>query len=242
MFDYRTIDLSPTADAEKHDSLAQLREDILTRTNPDAVAIFQHSIDEGVLEVCARTNDVANALGVIGRVSTHTLIECVMQAAARGHMEVLDVLIQHTSEPWDRVHGLEAAAYFNQAECAVRISQSCLDWKDCRFVIKKGLNAAIEGNNFELAHQLMPYIDATQMHSAMFRFAVRDGQQETAELYYPYSDIADMLNYITNNEDSEDVQKIVQWIEEYESAHMAQRINQELAEHTVSLPKTVKKI
>lgn len=240
MFDYRTLDLSPSADAEKRDSLAQLREDILLRTNPDAVAIFQHSIDEGVVEVCVRTNDVANALGVIGSVSPHTLIECVMQAAARGYMEILEVLIQHTSEPWDRVHGLEAAAYFNQAECAVRISQSCLDWKDHRFMIIKGLHAAIDGNNFELAHQLMPYIDVTQMNSAMFRYEVRDGKQETAELFYPYSDIKDMLNYITMNEDPKTVQKIEQWIEQYESAQLAKRIDEHVGGHMLQAKKPKK--
>lgn len=244
MFDYQKIDLSATTDQKKDAQLEQLlveRAAFPSDKNKDVVAIYDDWILDAQLEQCARTNNADWAQQLVVKTTAQHLTECLMQAGARGNLEVLRVFAQYTAECLNRGQALEAAAHYNHKDCVELMIPYCVNSAD-QWMVQKGVDAAIEGNNFELAHVLMPHIDITGMHSAAFRFAVRDGKQEVAELFYPYSNITDMFEYIKMDEDPETIEHIEQWINEYESRQLAQRINHELVEHTVTPQKTFKKI
>lgn len=243
MFDCKKIDISADGDMEKDTELEHLVAKLAAFSddaNKDALAIFKEWVLDAQLEQCARTNNAQRAQQLVVNTPARYLIACLMQAAARGHVEVLKVFAHHTSDCEDRFHGLEAAAYFNRVECVQVMLPYCLS-SDDEWMLRKGVNAAIDGGNYELAHVLMPHIDVTKKNSAAFRYAVRGEEQELAELFYPYSDIADVLNHVRNEDDSDTIKQMVQWIETYESKRLAQRIETELQHHTHT-PTTVKKM
>lgn len=243
MLDYKTIDLSNASDTKKDIQLEKWLAEFSVfppDKNKDLVEIYKEWILDAQLEQCARTNNVQRALELIEQTPAENVTDCLAQAAARGHVEVLTVFAQHTATCLNRVWGLEAAAYFNHKDCVDLMLPHCVTSAD-QWMVKKGLEAAIEGKNFELAHILMPYVDVTAVHSAPFRYAVHKGQQEVAELFYPYSDIPKMLKYIKSGEEPEELRDMVlQWIEEYENKQLAQRINDEVNASTAR--KTLKKI
>lgn len=244
MFDCKKIDISADGDMEKDTELEHLVAKLAAFSddaNKDALAIFKEWVFDAQLEQCARTNNAQRAQQLVVNTPARHLIAGLMQAAARGHVEVLKVFAQHTSDCEDRFHGLEAAAYFNRVECVQVMLPYCLS-SDDEWMLRKGVNAAIDGGNYELAHVLMPHIDVTKKNSAAFRYAVRGEEQELAELFYPYSDIADVLNYIQDEEGQDTFEQMVQWIETYESTRLAQRIETELEPLTHSYTKPSKKI
>lgn len=111
-------------------------------------------------------------------------LECVLVAAAEGHVECLEYLVQYIEN--DRIghRALVRAVIKNQDECLSVL----LPFVDATLNDSEALFHSITGLNSSCFELLLPHSDPKAYHSRPLRAAARQGKTDFVELLIPLSD------------------------------------------------------
>lgn len=150
----------------------------------------------------------------------------LQQTVARNHFEAFCCIAQHMRGKKDLIKGLEAAAYFGKQNFIDAIAPYC---QDDPLAMKRGVSAALEGQQYATAKQLMPLAYKGRGLMGELLTALLNKKFKEADVWYPYSSVKLVRKHILlQPQDDKDVVAALEWLENRSNQELAKKIHKTL--------------
>lgn len=165
--------------------------------------------------------DLLNEFLPIWKYSVDELWRDLQQTVARGHLDAFCRIAEHMRGNTGVFKGLQAALYFGKHEFVDAIAPYCHELNNAT-KMKDCVSAALEGKQYVLAQQFMPFAYQGRGMVGALTAALLNRKFDEAEVWYPYSSVKLVRKRILWQPEDKDTIAALEWLE--------QRYNQEVAD------------
>lgn len=151
----------------------------------------------------------------------------LQQTVARGHFEAFCRIAQHMRGQKDLIKGLEAAVYFGKQDFIDAIAPYCQELNDS-LGMKRVVSAAIEGKQYAVAQQFMPFAYTGRGLMGELLTALLNKKFGEAEVWYPYSSVKLVRKHILYQPKDKDTVAALEWLEDRANCELAEKIHKKV--------------